>query len=212
MRQPTAQHGFIQRASRQPVTTNVPADDDEDFADDTDTYALGMPRSAVRYPVGRPYAIQQGNRRLVFHPEPPLRRLHWSVIWSLGIIFAIVVLFGGSHALAWWNDHQLDSTYGMPRTYQIDEVVGDGDSAKHPTHFVFLNLSGRVEIIEIPPDASRARIYSGPTLYTDNASQTPVTADFQDVNGDGKVDMIVHIGDQSITYLNDGTGQFKPQQ
>jgi len=31
------------------------------------------------------------------------------------------------------------------------------------------------------------------------------------VNGDGKVDMIVHIGDKQIIYLNDGT-QFKPQQ
>src|SRR5260370_22233361 len=97
----------------------------------------------------------------------------------------------------------------MPLTCQLDEVVGDGDSAKHPTHFIFLNLSGRVEIIEIPPDASKARIYSGPTLYTDNASQTPVTADFTDVNGDGKIDMIGHIGDQSITYLDEVT-QFQP--
>ena len=99
----------------------------------------------------------------------------------------------------------------MPRTYQVDEVVGDGDSIAHPTHFIFLNLNGRVEIIEIPPDASRARIYSGPTLYTDNASQTPVTAEFEDVDHDGRIDMIVHIGDQKIVYINDGT-EFKPQQ
>ena len=43
------------------------------------------------------------------------------------------------------------------------------------------------------------------------ATQTPVTLEFYDVNGDGKVDMIVHVGDQKIVYLNDGT-QFKPQQ
>lgn len=126
-------------------------------------------------------------------------------------ICAIGVLIVGSHVVAWWNDHQLDSTYGMPRTYQVDAVVGHGDSAAHPTHFIFLNLHGHVEIIEIPPDASRARIYSGPTLFSDNADQTPVTAEFEDVNSDGKIDMIVHIGGQRIVYLNDGT-EFKPQQ
>ena len=209
MKEQIAQHRVIPRASRQPVTTNVPQDDDDDYED---TYAVGTPRSAIRYPLGRPYTYQQGNRRIVVHPEPPPRRFHWSVIWSLGIIFALVVLFVGSHVMAWWNDHQLDATYGYPRTYQVNEVVGNGDSVAHPTHFIFLNLSGRVEIIEIPPDASRSRIYSGPTLYTDNADQTPVTADFTDVNGDGKIDMTVHIGDQSIVYLNDGTGNFKPQQ
>jgi hypothetical protein len=128
------------------------------------------------------------------------------------MICAVGLLIAASHVMAWWNDHQLDSTYGYPRTYQVNEVVGDGDSAKHPTHFIFLNLNGRIEIVEIPPDASHSRIYSGPTLYSDSADQTPVTADFADVNGDGKVDMTVHIGDQSIVYLNDGTGQFKPQQ
>jgi hypothetical protein len=205
MREQIANH-TIQRASRQ---HNPPPQAEPD--DDEDDYTTSVPRSAIRYPIGRPYTYQQGNRRIVVHPAPPPRRFHWSVFWGLGIMFAISVLFVGSHVMAWWSDYQLNNAYGMPRTYQIDEVVGDGDSAKHPTHFIFLNLSGRVEIIEIPPDASKARIYSGPTLYTDNASQTPVTADFTDVNGDGKIDMIVHIGDQSITYLNDGT-QFKPQQ
>ena len=207
MREQIANHR-IQRASRQPIQTNVPPPD-EDY--DNDAYTQSMPRSAIRYPLGRPYVYQQGNRRIVVHPEPPPRRFHWSIFWGLGIVFAIGVLFVGSHVVQWWNDHQLDATYGMPRTYQVDEVVGDGDSAKHPTHFIFLNLNGRVEIIELPPDPSKAKIYSGPTLYTDNAAQTPVTADFEDVDGDGRVDMIVHIGDQSITYINDGT-EFKQQQ
>src|SRR6266481_6472822 len=153
MREQIARHQVIQRASRQPTNTQPPPDDDEDF--DDDTYATSMPRSAIRYPLGRPYTYQQGNRRIVVHPEPPPRRFHWSVFWSLGIMFAISVLFVGSHVMAWWSDYQLNNAYGMPRTYQIDEVVGDGDSAKHPTHFIFLNLSGRVEIIEIPPDASK---------------------------------------------------------
>ncbi len=108
----------------------------------------------------------------------------------------------------WWNNH----VYGNPLTYQTDQVVGHGDSTDHPTHFIAINLNSRITIIEIPGgDTSHARIYSGPTLYSDNGNSIPVTLEFKDVNGDGKVDMIVHIGDKRIIYLNDGT-EFKPQQ
>jgi hypothetical protein len=128
------------------------------------------------------------------------------------MILALLLWGGASYVLTWWTNHQLDSTYGMPRTYQTDHVVGHADSLSHPTHFIFLNLNDHVDIIELPGgDAAHAKIYSGPTLYSADANQTPVTADFEDVNGDSKVDMIVHIGDQKIIYLNDGT-QFKPQQ
>ena len=86
------------------------------------------------------------------------------------------------------------------------------DSTDHPTHFIFLNLKGRVVIIELPGGkVAQARIYNGPAIIGNNPEQTPVTADFQDVDGDGKIDMLVHVGNQQFTYLNDGT-QFKPQQ
>jgi hypothetical protein len=91
-------------------------------------------------------------------------------------------------------------------------VVGHADSTDHPTHFIVLNLKGRVVIIELPGgNVAHARIYNGPAIIGDNPAQIPATADFQDANGDGKIDMIVHLGNQQFTYLNDGT-QFKPQQ
>ncbi len=113
---------------------------------------------------------------------------------------------------AWWSQHQLDATYGSPRTYQVDEVVGHADSTDHPTHFIFLNLKGRVVIIELPGgNIAHARIYNGPAIIGDNPEQIPATAEFQDVNGDGRIDLIVHVGNQQFIYINDGT-QFKPQQ
>jgi hypothetical protein len=184
-----------------------------DIEDDDSYYTQRPPTSAVRYTQPRQQVIQQGNRRIVIHNEPPpTRHFHWSVFLGLGMLIALALWVGGSFVLSWWTNHQLDSTYGMPRTFQTDQVVGHSDSTDHPTHFVAINLNAHITIIEIPGgDVAKARIYSGPTLYSDNGNLTPVTLEFRDVNGDGKVDMIVHIGDQQIIYLNDGT-QFKPQQ
>ncbi len=182
--------------------------------EEDDTYYTQRPHSsAVRYTQPRQQVIQRGNKRIVIHNEPPPRRnLHWSFILGVGMILMLALWVLGSYALSWWQNHQLDSTYGMPRTYQTDQVVGHADSAQHPTHFIAVNLDSKVTIIEIPGgNSSHARIYSGPTLFSDNGDTIPVTLEFYDVNGDGKVDMIVHVGDQKIIYLNDGT-QFKPQQ
>jgi len=184
-----------------------------DLEEDDAYYVTRQPTSAVRYKQPRQQVIQRGNKRIVIHNEPPPRRnLHWSVILGVGMILMLTLWVLCSYALSWWQNRQLDSTYGMPRTYQTDQVVGHGDSAEHPTHFIAINLSAHITIIEIPGGNSQhARIYSGPTLFSDNGNTIPVTLEFYDVNGDGKVDMIVHVGDQKIIYLNDGT-QFKPQQ
>jgi hypothetical protein len=185
---------------------------DYDIEDDDAYYTQRPHTSAVRYVQPQQQVIQRGNKRIVIHTEPPPRKLHWSFVLGLGMLTMLSLWVVGSYALTWWTNHQLDSTYGSPRTYQTDQVVGHADSSDHPTHFVAINLNSRVTIIEIPGgDSSHARIYSGPTLYSDNGDSIPVTLEFKDVNGDGKVDMIVHVGDQKITYLNDGT-QFKPQQ
>jgi hypothetical protein len=206
MREQIANH-TIQRASRQYAP---PPQDDPDEDDD---YTTSMPRSAIRYPLGRPYTYQQGNRRIVFHPEPPPKKhTHWLLYFSVSMLAMLALWVGFQMLGSWWSAHQEDATYGFPRTYQVDAVVGHDDSAAHPTHFVFLNLKGRVVIIELPGGkVAQARIYNGPAIIGGNPEQTPVTADFQDVNGDGKLDMFVTIGTQQFTYLNDGA-QFKPQQ
>lgn len=128
----------------------------------------------------------------------------------LGMAMMALLAFTISSVGSWWQMHQQDVTYGRPRTFQIDAVVGHNDSAANPSHFIFLNLNRRVIIIELPGgDSSKARIYNGPTLFGDGQDLTPVTAEFKDVNGDGRPDMIVHIQDQTLVYLNDGT-QFQP--
>ncbi len=182
-----------------------------DLEEDDAYYVTRQPTSAVRYQQPRQQVIQRGNKRIVIHNEPPPKRqLHWSVILGVGMILMLALWILGSSALNWWQNHQLDSTYGMPRTFQADAIVYPSDTADHPSHYIFLNLNGTVMIVEIPHgDITHARMYKGPAIYSDNPSYTPVTGEFKQVNG--KVEMIVHVGDQQFIYLNDGT-QFKPQQ
>lgn len=97
------------------------------------------------------------------------------------------------------------------RRYQTtDSLVYPSDTLDHPSHYIFLNLNGTIMIVELPHgDPTHAKIYKGPSVYSDNAGYTPVTGEFKQVNG--KIEMIVHVGDQQFIYLNDGI-QFKPQQ
>lgn len=206
MREQIANH-IPQRTSR---TIEHP-----EIEDDNSYYPQRMPTSTRRYTTTNSQrVIQQGNRRIVIHDEPPpnKRSNHWMLYIGIGMI-AMLALYVGLQMLGtWWTQHQLDGTYGFPRTYQTDQVVGHGDSTDHPTHFIFENLSGHVVIIELPGgQVQHARIYGGPSIIGDNPALVPVTAEFRDVNGDGKVDMIVHIGNQQFTYINDGT-QFRPQE
>jgi hypothetical protein len=167
-----------------------------------------MPTSTRRYYDTRGNeVIQQGNRRLVIHydePPPKKHRVHWMLILGIGMMLMLWLYIGFSWAANWWTNRQLDATYGFPRTYQVDAVVGHSDSVAHPSHFIFLNLNGHIEIIELPGgDATNAKIYIGPTLFSDNAPFVPVTGEFRNVGG--KEEMIIHIQDQHIIYVSNGT-------
>lgn len=134
------------------------------------------------------------------------RRFHWLFFVGIALLVMIVGYVGLGALGTWWTNHQNDATYGYPRTFQMDAVVGHHDSADHPSHFIAVNLRGHVTIIEIPGgDFSKSVIYGGPTLLGSGQDLTPVTLSFSDVNHDGEPDMQVHILDQTITFLNNGS-------
>lgn len=154
--------------------------------------------------------IERGNKRIVIHEEPPpKKRTHWTLPIVVGMIIMLALYVGFQMLAYWWVNNQLNATYGMPRTYQIDAVVGHDDSPLNPSHFIFLNLNGHVEIIELPGgNPAKARVYVGPTLFADNAPLVPVTGEFKNVGG--TEEMLVHIKDQTIVYVSDGT-KFVPK-
>lgn len=138
-------------------------------------------------------------------------RLHWLVFVGLALFIMVIGYWLFTLAANWWTNTQNTWRYGYPRTYQCDAVVGhEHDSQANPSHFIALNLNGKVEVIEVPAsDASHAKIYVGPTLLGTNASLAPVTLSFADVTGDGKLDLLIHVQGGTFVFINTGSA-FRP--
>ncbi len=134
---------------------------------------------------------------------------HWSVYVGLTLLVGLVLYVAFNVVGSWWHVYQDDQQYGRPRTSQCDARVGHDDTHT-PSHFLAVNLNKHIEVIELPGgDATKAKIYQGPTLIGDGQELTPVTLEFRDVNGDGKPDMILHIGESRSVFINDNE-QFRP--
>lgn len=211
--------------------------DDIEVGEADEPYYSRSHTSAVRY--NQPAAPTQGRVRYEFRPEQTIpRRAHavppndtpttedlpetrpkrqkrahsrfWLIYIGVGMLAMLALWVGLQMFLSWWQVRSDDATYGRPRTYQFDAVVGHSDSADNPTHIIIINLNRHIVVIELPgSDPSHARIYSGPTLLGDGQDLTPVTGKAIDVNGDGKPDLILYVQDQRIVFINDGT-QFRP--
>ena len=139
-----------------------------------DVWPPPAPRSALRYTTAtqNPQVIIQGNRRYVLHHSPPAqhttasreeeeprqhRRVHWSLIFGIGMVVMLALWIGGNMLLTWWTITQDDWHYGRPRTFQTDAVVGHADSPAQPSHFIAINFNRHVEIIELPGGDSSSR-------------------------------------------------------
>jgi hypothetical protein len=140
------------------------------------------------------------------------RGISWR--WFMFVALAMVIMLLGWMMFSmlgnWWTTTQNDWQYGRPRTYQVDAVVGHNDSPSNPSHFIAINLNRQIIVIEIPGgDASKARIFVGPTLIGPGQELTPVTLTFEDVTHDGKLDMVINVQDAHFVFLNEN-GTFKP--
>jgi hypothetical protein len=184
---------------------------EDDLEDDPAYYPARRPSSAVRYTDahGRP-VLQNGKRRYVLGSGKPPRKRSWLFSLGLGMLMMILLVVGGNWLTSSVQAWHLSATYGFPPTWQTDEDVGHEQGK---SHFLFENLNGHIFFEEIPEgdDFKHAVLYSVTVLYGPDAAQVPVTATFADVNHDGKLDILIHLGDQTIVYLNTGTG-FQPAQ
>jgi len=79
---------------------------------------------------------QPSERKLATH-----KSIHWLFPVGIGMIAMLVLWMVGASVLAWGIQRYNDYRYGIPRTFQMDAVVGHGgDSRQHPSHFIAMNL------------------------------------------------------------------------
>src|SRR2546421_6159321 len=114
MTRPAPQQSFVPR-QQMPL---IPHEDQQY------TLPTVMPRSARRYvdETGNE-VFQQGNKRMIVTYGKPPKRFHWLLFVGVGMLATILLWVGLNAVGTWWSNHQLDSQYGNPRTWQTDEVV-----------------------------------------------------------------------------------------
>src|ERR1700693_4345451 len=164
-------------------------DDDADLL-----FPIRVPRSAIRYQTNtqRPptrevmeqtptavtiYRAHRHTQTAEHPPSSPKRspasprparrrpRMHWLFYVGLSMLIMLLGWIALSFFFQWWQVTQDDWHYGRPRTFQIDAVVGHGDTPASPSHFIALNLNRHIEIIEIPGgEATHMKVYLGPIL------------------------------------------------
>src|SRR5712692_593825 len=129
--------------------------------------------------------------------------LHPLLYLGVGMVVTVSILAVVVVVSTWVSTALDDLHYGRPRTFQIDASVGHNEAPGMPSHFIALNLHGRLEVIELPGgDPTHARIYLGPQLYGPNADLVPVTLSFKDVHGDHRPDMILHFQGTQVVLVN----------
>jgi hypothetical protein len=126
---------------------------------------------------------------------------------GIGLFLVIGGYSGLTNLGQWWQQRQDDANYGYPRTYQTDAIVGHTDSQTSPSHFQCINLRGKINVVEAFGGDMTKQIDYPITVQIGN-DLAPCTVSFRDINGDGRPDMVVSVGDQpsqsSYFYFNDG--------
>ncbi len=229
--QTTISTPMVKRASRpqpQIAETPLPADeaavdelqdetDDDEGGNDSEDDDDGAAKTHLQIPVRRvnttttaktlprtPFPGAPSHKRFFLRNAHPLLYLGIGMLGML-VLWTVLVSF-----ISWYSTTMDDVHYGRPRTYQVDQYVGHNESPGNPSHFIAINLHGHIEVIEFPGgDASHARIFLGPQLFTSNSDLVVVTLRFVDVNGDHKPDMVVNFQGSQVVFIND-QGTYRP--
>lgn len=175
----------------------------------------GYGRSIVPVHRERPRALSPS--RAIHHSRVRPKK-EVSPLLYVGVTFFLIVFFTWItlNGIAAWNDFQDTLAYGKPnqRTSQVDVVVGHGDNTAHPSHFIAMNHNHQVSITECSAGNNAHCINYIPAaeIVGPGSEKIVVTLTFQDVNGDGKLDMLVHIhfpDEKILFYINTGKA-FRP--
>lgn len=129
---------------------------------------------------------------------------HWAPLGA-GFLLVIVLYVGYTQwVLPTWNTLQAQWHTGDGRVIQFDADVGHGGMS----HFLAQYYDGHIVIIEFPL-SSPTHIHTYTVLaLTQSTKQQDLKIMVQDVNHDGRPDMVIQEGDNSMAIIlyNTGTG------
>ena len=130
---------------------------------------------------------------------------------GIGMMIALAAVLLGQLLLSWCSMTWDDIHYGNPRTYQTDAFVGH-EAGQVPSHFIVLNLHGRIEVIELQGgDPAKTKIYVGPRIAGFRAEDVPVTVQFVDPHHTHHPDMVLQFQGTQVVFHN-VHGVFQPGQ
>ena len=121
---------------------------------------------------------------------------------GIGMTVALAAVLLAQFLIGWVSTAWDNIQYGNPRTYQTDAFVGH-EAGQTPSHFIVLNLHGRIEVIELPGgDPSKTKIYTGPQITGPEAENVPVTVQFVDPHHSHHPDMLVQFQGTQVVFHN----------
>ena len=132
----------------------------------------------------------------------PYKKFPLSNALVSGMLVALLAVLLGQALLSWSATIWDDLHYGRPRTAQVDAFVGH-EAGHTPSHFIVLNLHGRVEILELQGgDPTRTKLYLGPQIAGVNAELVPVTIQFVPSQQAQHPDMLVVFQSTQLRFHN----------
>jgi hypothetical protein len=141
-------------------------------------------------------------------PVARRRPVHGSVYVGLTLLCMLVGFVLFSALDTWWQHTEDYLHYGMPRTFQMDAVVGHQDSAAHPSHFLALNLDGHLSVIEMQGgDVSKTVVYAGPVIYGQGADLVAVTLSVAH-DQHGQPELVLHYQNNEVILYDGKDGKF----
>ena len=131
------------------------------------------------------------------------RAERWLVYLVAGMVLTLLVLWIGQFLWNWGTTTMDDLRYGRPRTTQVDQFVGH-ETGSVPSHFVAMNFSGQIYIVEIPGGSAHgSQLLVGPHLFGTGADLAPVTLSFP---GDPhRPDLLIVVDGIQARFHNTGT-------
>ena len=131
---------------------------------------------------------------------------------TTALVYLLVLIVGYlllTPVFAWGQRRLDDMRYGFPRTTQIGGLVGHDEAGGEPTHLMALNLRGQISILELPGgDPAKTRAIVGPYLVGADGPYVVPHLSLQDVSGDGQVDLLLQVREETVVYINDN-GTFR---